>query len=1536
MSTTKGTLSTVVTPNRRVPPASHLTSSTPRGGRGGGGALAAMCRATGEGLNSAMARRAAHFTIEALDANGWRRREGGEPFVVSIRGPGAVTTSLRDRQDGTYSCGWVASVSGTYWIVVSLHGEHIAGSPFGAHVNVPHADAKRSRATGAGLHQAIAGEQTSFRVDFADAGGRAVPAESLDLALDSAAGSERRDAASEAGFALGGLQAIEGADEGAFHALYSVSRSGAYELHVRLRSSGEPLIGSPFALTVRSGAAHAPSTELPIDDGPIRSSAGISDLLVVCAVDRLHNPCDSGRGGLTAEIVPADGAQERGYDDETIGIGGARSADVRVSVRDRDDGSYEVRWHGERRGTYRLAVRMRGIHVGRSPALLRMLSAPPDARACALQGDGLRHAVAGREAVVAVRCLDMYGNPVDADPRTRFWIELAGSRSLAEAGRGGKGGGAASGGKGGGSAARLTPHERVPPLDPNDPRGLQSCEASWLEDGLVELRYLTTRAGRFDMILWCEHEGEPGALIHAEDVLTVQPAAPTHVLSAIHQAGGFHGSTVRAGTTLALPLLLRDAHGNGAAHTSHVEILLAEPGHPEGSGLTTLGARPLEGHERLFAGGSPTRRGASAAQLSSPAGSSRSHGALDSPRSPRRSHGGASATTCAVSLAEPRSPRGACGRSPTSPSRGSVSSPHGPLSTLDGSEASRSRASNGSAGVRPLSPTRLASDGAGRSGGGEADEEAAELLCTHMVEHLLTHSGVHSLCITVDGKALRGSPLEFQVTAGQAFGARSTLLPPPNPTRTHTPSEFVVEARDRWGNRLCSGGATVAARTNGPGAMMVVVTDQHDGTYTVQLVAQCSGEYRLVVSLDGHQVKGSPYNVSVVHAGPPPDDLAPLTPRRIVNSPLDPSRLPGGSTPRGLTPRSRAPAQQHSARQCSARQHADAGGSSEIRRSASGPIVLQAHSPMGEASSAHLHAHQRAATPHSQSPAHTMYGTALAQVGRRPTALVTGSMATPRYMLGTSSANGRCAKLAGDSAASTPRDASAASSTPRRQKMPPPLPPPPPPRLSAFNAGGDGTPRDGLRGGPLRDPSRAHPAPEPERVAEGCAAASTSFVSGPSEVAMGMTAVLSIASCDVHGVPLQTGGEPFVVSVHGPAAVKTEVGDLDDGRYEVHVHAPPLSGDFRVAVTLRGRAIGGSPHAITVLAPVAHWAHCEVKGTALELATAGELSTFEIVANDAHHKRMTYGGEQYSVRLVRHADLDKERSGEARKKGKRGGGALGGGDTEVEAAGQETSETFGRVEDRRDGSYVASYVARRSGRYSLHVMSLKHGRPLSGSPWTLLVAPGPPHAPSSYLRGRDLGRAVCGEPTAFELVARDACGNEQLFGGEPWQATLQGPYQTNAEPLEVLLRDGGDGLYRGEYTAVLAGEYTLSVTLRGAHARGSPLRVTAGAGGVHAQRCTAEGSGLRAAIRNVPTSFKIIAKDAFGNRISRGAHGYGVRVRPPLSATKAPKVDLYDAGDGTCTCEWRPTVSGRHVISITLAGLPIGGSDFFCHVTPSA
>ena len=129
-----------------------------------------------------------------------------------------------------------------------------------------------------------------------------------------------------------------------------------------------------------------------------------------------------------------------------------------------------------------------------------------------------------------------------------------------------------------------------------------------------------------------------------------------------------------------------------------------------------------------------------------------------------------------------------------------------------------------------------------------------------------------------------------------------------------------------------------------------------------------------------------------------------------------------------------------------------------------------------------------------------------------------------------------------------------------------------------------------------------------------------------------------------------------------------------------------------------------------------------------------------------------------------------------------------------------------------------------------------------------------------------------------------------------------------------------------------AGEYTLSVTLRGAHARGSPLRISTAASGVAPARSTAEGTGLRAAFKGVPATFALIARDAFGNRVSRGAHGYNVRVRPPLSATRAPDVFVGELGDGTVGCEWVPTTRGRHVITVTLGGIPIEGSDFICNV----
>jgi len=93
-----------------------------------------------------------------------------------------------------------------------------------------------------------------------------------------------------------------------------------------------------------------------------------------------------------------------------------------------------------------------------------------------------------------VRCKDEFGNPVDSDPRTRFWLEL---KSNGEQGSSAVAGDAlvtpGIAGKVGDGSGR-----------PGGARGLESCEAAWADDGLFELRYVTTRAGDFDVVLWCE------------------------------------------------------------------------------------------------------------------------------------------------------------------------------------------------------------------------------------------------------------------------------------------------------------------------------------------------------------------------------------------------------------------------------------------------------------------------------------------------------------------------------------------------------------------------------------------------------------------------------------------------------------------------------------------------------------------------------------------------------------------------------------------------------------------------------------------------------------------------------------------------------------------------------------------------------------------------------------------------------------------------------------------------------------------------
>ena len=120
---------------------------------------------SGDGLLSAIACRPATFTIHsgssgASHAERLRQQNGGEAALLTIRGPGAVETSFLDCEGG-YIVHWLARVSGDYTIALSLtSGENICGSPFAAHVSVPHADARRCSVSGIALNEAVAGTRS--------------------------------------------------------------------------------------------------------------------------------------------------------------------------------------------------------------------------------------------------------------------------------------------------------------------------------------------------------------------------------------------------------------------------------------------------------------------------------------------------------------------------------------------------------------------------------------------------------------------------------------------------------------------------------------------------------------------------------------------------------------------------------------------------------------------------------------------------------------------------------------------------------------------------------------------------------------------------------------------------------------------------------------------------------------------------------------------------------------------------------------------------------------------------------------------------------------------------------------------------------------------------------------------------------------------------------------------------------------------------------------------------------------------------------
>jgi len=93
-------------------------------------------------------------------------------------------------------------------------------------------------------------------------------------------------------------------------------------------------------------------------------------------------------------------------------------------------------------------------------------------------------------------------------------------------------------------------------------------------------------------------------------------------------------------------------------------------------------------------------------------------------------------------------------------------------------------------------------------------------------------------------------------------------------------------------------------------------------------------------------------------------------------------------------------------------------------------------------------------------------------------------------------------------------------------------------------------------------------------------------------------------------------------------------------------------------------------------------------------------------------------------------------------------------------------------------------------------------------------------------------------------------------------------------------------------------------------------------------KCKVEGDGLRTSIVRQMASFTIVALDAADQQLTVGGDGFKVELR----GSSALRARVCDNEDGTYTCRYFPSTSGKYTASVTLNGISLPGSPFTLNV----
>ena len=146
--------------------------------------IPSLCSVAGLNHANVSVKTQIEFMIQSAGNSG-PRTVGGEGFFVAVRGASRARVRIGDCGDGRYKCTWQADTSGRYFVMVSLFGESIAGSPFPVVVFDPSPHASKCEVTGDHLYTITARTPSAFEVHFRDRAGCMSQAVDLDVYVES-------------------------------------------------------------------------------------------------------------------------------------------------------------------------------------------------------------------------------------------------------------------------------------------------------------------------------------------------------------------------------------------------------------------------------------------------------------------------------------------------------------------------------------------------------------------------------------------------------------------------------------------------------------------------------------------------------------------------------------------------------------------------------------------------------------------------------------------------------------------------------------------------------------------------------------------------------------------------------------------------------------------------------------------------------------------------------------------------------------------------------------------------------------------------------------------------------------------------------------------------------------------------------------------------------------------------------------------------------------------------------------------------------